>query len=255
MKKILSALYFILMSLIILSLSGCGGGHNNDVINSEPDTSTSQNYEVQQVAVLSSPALEIHKDYKIFTSIDLEGMDTAQFYVSNIGDEASQTTLNLGLSESFDVHSTLAVINASTGAVIFAYNPSGARDTWKTGGNVFIRSNGKFMRYRTLSIDKTEDEPEDFDEEDEEIEEETQSASAVSDYPASNTNSNKYIDADVISSAYQTEHGTTSINIGTGSDVSFIKVDSDTRPRSVNISGDVFKLNREVNTFSGIIFK
>ena len=235
MKKIFTALYFMIMSLIILSVSGCGGGHNNSV-GSEPASTAS--YKINQVAVLTSPALEMYKDYKIFTSIDLEGMDTAQFYVANIGDDSSQATLNLGLSTELNASESIAIINASTGAVVFAYNPSGTSGTCKIGGNVFIRSNGKFMHYRTLTIDESE------------------GSASVAEYPAGNTNGNyKYYDADVISGAYQTERGVTAINIGTGSSVSFIENDEDTRPRNINTSGDVFKLNRKVNTFSGIIFR
>lgn len=224
----------MMMSFIIFSLSGCGGGHKNTLVpDSEPASTT--NYEINQVAVLTSPALEMYKDYKIFTSIDLEGMETAQFYVANTGNDSSQATLNLGLTSKFNTSESLAIINASTGAVVFAYNPSGISDTWKIGGNVFIRSDGKSIRYRSLTIDAD--------------------SANVSEYPSGNTSGDyKYYDADVLSSAYQTERGVTAVNIGTGSSVSFIEIDEDTRPRNINTSGDVFKLNRKVNTFSGLTY-
>ena len=229
MKKILA--FTAMFLIMILSLSGCGGHDNNEIISQDekPNPITAKSYEVVQVAVLSSPALEIHKDYKIFTSVDLEGMDTAQFFISNIGDESSQTTLNLGLSESFDVNSTLAIINASTGAVIFAYNPSGESGTWKTGGNIFIRSNGKMMFYRSLTIDENSGS------------EEAQSSA--------------YYDADIISGSFESERGITEFNVGTGNNnLSFMKTDTNTSPRNLTTSGDTFVINREVNTFSGIIF-
>ncbi|MBQ7559481.1 MAG: carbohydrate-binding domain-containing protein [Synergistaceae bacterium] len=148
MKKFPGALCFLIMALAILSLSGCGGGGGSGSSQSAVETS----YEVKQVAVLTSPAFEMYKNYTIYTGAVLTGMDTARYYVANVGDESSQTTLNLGLSEELSANSTLAVVNPSTGAVVFAYNPSGNENEWKTGGNVRA-TGGKLMRYRSLTID------------------------------------------------------------------------------------------------------
>lgn len=149
MKKFPGALCFLIMALAILSLSGCGGGGGGTAAQSTP---AEVSYAVKQVAVLTSPAFEMYKNYTIYTGATLTGMDTARYYVANVGDESSQTTLNLGLSEELSANSTLAVVNSSTGAVVFAYNPSGNENEWKTGGNVRA-TGGKLMRYRSLTID------------------------------------------------------------------------------------------------------
>ncbi len=148
MKKFPGALCFLIMALAILSLSGCGSGGGGTAAQ---NTSAEVSYAVKQVAVLTSPAFEMYKNYTIYTGAVLTGMDTARYYVANVGDESSQTTLNLGLSKELNANSTLAVVNSSTGAVVFAYNPSGNENEWKTGGNVRA-TGGKIMRYRSLTL-------------------------------------------------------------------------------------------------------
>ena len=222
MRKFLRAFYFLLMSLMLLSLSGCSGGNGESVYGADIDE---KNYEVKKVAVISSPALETYGRYKIYVGSELSGMDkNEQFYVANIGAESSQASLNLGFSTEISSADSIAIVNASTNSVVFAYNPSGIKDSWKIEGNVRY-SGGKIAKYRELEISKT--------------------SGDVTNY-----------DADIISSSTSTARGTTEINIGTGSDVSFVEDDEQSYlPRSVNISDDVFRLERKVNTFSGIILR
>ena len=145
-------LYLIVTALTVFLLSGCGGGHGSGS-GSGSGVSTA---DIKQVGVLTSPALEIYGSYKIYESADIKGMNGAQYFVAgDIGNESSQATLNLGFSEELSSNSSLAVVNASTGRVIFAYNPSGNSDTWKTGGNVSI-SGGKLLRYDSLSINQNQ---------------------------------------------------------------------------------------------------
>ena len=147
MKKI----YFIVMMFVILTLSGCNGGHSG---NSGSGVNTA---EIKEVAVLTSPALELYRDYKIVTGASISGMAGNQYYVAgDIGDEASQATLNLGFSEEFDLDSTFAVVNISTNRVVFAYDPNGGTDTWKTGGNISI-SGGRLFTYNGLTIENESD--------------------------------------------------------------------------------------------------
>ncbi len=221
MKKFFRAFYFLLAALMLLSLSGCSGGDGESVYGSD---SKEQNYEVKQVAVISSPALEEYGRYKIYVGSELSGMaNNEQFYVANVGAESSQASLNLGLSTEISSADSIAVVNASTNSVVFAYNPSGVQDTWKTGGNVRY-SGGKSMKYRSLTILTSDDVEND--------------------------------EADIVSASTSTAKGKTEIYIGTGSNLRFVKTDEqDYLPRSVNISDDVFRLERKVNIFSGIILR
>ena len=147
MKKLSGALYFFAMAFIIFSLSGCNGGHSGK-------GSTVDTAKVKEVAVLTSPALEVYRDYKIIQGASINGMDGAQYYVAgDIGDEASQATLNLGLSEEFDLDSSFAVVNVSTNRVVFAYDPKGIPNSWKTGGNIAL-SGGTLFDYNSLTIEQ-----------------------------------------------------------------------------------------------------
>ncbi|MBR2208795.1 MAG: hypothetical protein IJ859_08335, partial [Synergistaceae bacterium] len=189
-------------------------------------------------AVLTSPALEVYRDYKIVQGASLSGMDGKQYYVAgDIGDEASQATLNLGLSEEFDVNSSFAVVNVSTNRVVFAYDPNGEYETWKTGGNISL-SGGRLFTYNSLTIEQNENEEyegEYYYEEDE-----------------YSLEDNKYIDADILSVSKQTDKGITALNIGTGSNLSFVQQDTDPKARNVSPNGNVFRLDRKINTFSGM---
>ena len=137
MKKLSGALYFFAMALTLLLW-----------------TDFVPKYLKQEAFV----ALEMYRDYKIVKGASINGMDGAQYYVAgDIGDESSQATLNLGFSEEFDVNSSFAVVNISTNRVVFAYDPKGSTDTWKTGGNISI-SGGQLLSYNSLTIGQTHSE-------------------------------------------------------------------------------------------------
>ncbi|MBQ7196498.1 MAG: carbohydrate-binding domain-containing protein [Synergistaceae bacterium] len=153
MKKIPGALFIIVMAWAIFSLSGCsGGGGSGDPNSSKSNSATTS--EIKDVVVITSPALDMHSDYKIISGATfLSGMGNSQYYVAgDIGSEASQATLNLGFTEDFDKNSSFVIMNASTGRVVFAYNPQGENDTWKTSGTVSI-SGGVLLRYDGLTFD------------------------------------------------------------------------------------------------------
>ena len=158
MKKIFSAIYFLIMASFILSLSGCGGGGSSGKFRAyDGDSSVAEStYDIKRVAVISSPALEQNSYYRIYSDAQLYGMDNAQYYVANVGNETKQTTLNLGFSYEPDPNASLVIVNDKTKSVVFAYDPSGITNKWKTGGNVRF-TNGRLLRYRSLIIDEGSD--------------------------------------------------------------------------------------------------
>ena len=150
MKKT-GVLYLIVTALSVFLLSGCGGGHGSGSSGTSVNTA-----EVKQVGVITSPALEMYGNYKIYVSADIKGMDGAQYFVAgDLGSESSQATLNLGFSEELNPNSSLAVVNASTGRVVFAYDPSGTPDKWKDYGSNVSISGGKLLRYNGLTINQS----------------------------------------------------------------------------------------------------
>ena len=150
--------FFVAVLLLsVMSMSGCGSGGGGDLKSDDDEKERTQggsNYPVKQVAVIQSPALERYRSYKIFTDAKLSGIGDFQYYVANIGSEASQSVLNLGFSDELSADQSLVIVNSSTGDVVFAYNPEGEYGQWKASGNIKF-SGGKQLRYRSLTIDKS----------------------------------------------------------------------------------------------------
>lgn len=226
MRKI----YLVLLALSAFALSGCGGGSSptggGKVIT--PD--------VKQVAVLSSPAFERNKRYRIYKGASLSGMSGARYFIANTGSEAVQSTLNLGFSEELGANESFIIVNDSpdsadhSGGVVFAYNPSGVNDTFTSGGNIAF-TGGRLMRYRTLSL---------YGE-----------ATAANDNTGHDDR--RPYDAETYAE-FVSDRGLTTFAIGRGSSPSFIVDDEeDYEPRNIPSSGYVYRLVRKVNTFSGII--
>lgn len=228
----------VLTALSVFILSGCGGGGGSssfveDIPQISPD--------VKQVAVLSSPAFERNKRYRIYTGAKLSGMNGARYYIANTGSEAVQSTLNLGFSEELSAGESFIIVNDSpdsadhSGGVVFAYDPSSANDTFISGGNIAF-TDGDLMRYRTLSLSDSV---------------------STSDITAGNDNAGhpetRPYDADIYAEM-RTERGLTTFTMGSGSSLSFVEADGEAYlSRDIPPEGNVLRLVHKVNTFSGII--
>ena len=141
MKKFYGALIFAALAVFAFSLSGCGGSSKKFSSNTATET-------VKQVAVLTSPAFEIGKEYQIYRGAALSGMNGSQYYIADVGSESNKATLNLGFLDEIG-DDTLAFVN--NGKVVFAYDPSGTPDTALTTGTV-TRTGGSIMSYNGLTI-------------------------------------------------------------------------------------------------------
>ncbi len=227
MRKI----YLALIALSVFVISGCGGGSSSSVSNS-PTISP----DVKEVIVLSSPAFERNKRYRIYAGARLSGMNGARYYVANTGSEAVQSTLNLGFSEVLKSNEAFIVVNDApdsadhSGGVVFAYDPSGVNDSFISGGNIAF-TGGNILRYNTLNL--------------------SDSTSTADD------TAGHYVirpeDADIYKQ-YTSERGTTTFATGSGSALSFVADDEESsQPRNIPTSGNILRLVRKVNTFSGIV--
>lgn len=140
MRKLFNLIYFLVMAVLVLSLSGCNGS-------SDSFSSTSSKPEVKQVAVLTSPVFQQGKDYQLYKG-SLLNIDNAKYYIApNIGSDSDKATLNLGFTEELD--DSLVIVDDSTGNVVFAYDPAGNGS--KTTGNVEY-SGGQRLKYDGLTI-------------------------------------------------------------------------------------------------------
>ena len=153
-----SFIYFLIMALLVLSLSGCGSSshdsftldtNNNrgtDPDNGDGDDDTTVTN--AQVAVLQSPVFVSGDTYYFYKGSTLNGMD-AKYYVNPdaVSGTGNGVTLNLGFAETLDER---FVVTNSSGVVVFAYDPEGTGN--KTDGSV-TRSNGTQLSYNGLTID------------------------------------------------------------------------------------------------------
>lgn len=135
--------YYLILALMVLSLTGCGGSSNNSFVNDEDFALTAA-----QVAVISSPALQKDRSYRLIKGAELTGMYGAQYYVSPTGSEARQATLNLGFNQVIG-SSTLIIVDDDTDTVVFAYDPGGEGS--RTSGTVRY-DGGTRLRYSGLNI-------------------------------------------------------------------------------------------------------
>ncbi|MBQ7170289.1 MAG: hypothetical protein IJR63_10360 [Synergistaceae bacterium] len=223
--------FLALTVLSVFAISGCGGGSSSSIRSTPPISP-----DVKQVIMLSSPALERNKRYRIYTGSRLTGMNGARYYVANTGSEAVQSTLNLGFSIVLSSDAPFIIVNDApdsadhSGSVVFAYDPSAANDSFTSGGNVAF-SGGYLMRYRTLSLSESAETADD----------------TVGHYVI------RPQDADIYKQ-YTSSRGTTTFAEGSGSSLSFVADDEeDYQPRDIPTSGFVLRTVRKVNTFSGIV--
>ncbi len=220
--------YLALIALSLFAFSGCGGGSS-----SSTGSSTSITHEVKQVIVLSSPALERNKRYRIYKGATLSGMNGSKYYVSNTGSESLQSTINLGFSEEIKAGESFIIVNyapdyeSHSGGVVFAYDPSALNEDFTYGGNVSF-TGGNLMRYNALDIVDSSD-----------ISEITDSA--------------RPYDAEIYAE-YESSRGITTFILGKGASLSFIAVDEESSTaRNIPSKGNVLQLVRKVNTFSEIV--
>ena len=165
MKKIYTALMFVVLAAFIFSVAGCGGSsnsnrmsfsnnnqnsdNNNDNDNGNNNDNEQTTETVKQVAVLTSPVFQRDKEYRILKGATLSGMKSAQYYIANTGTEANQATINLGFLDT--LNTTLVFIDDDTGTVVFAYDPSGTANTAITDGTV-TASGGTQLSYNALEV-------------------------------------------------------------------------------------------------------
>lgn len=228
---------FLLTAFTVFIISGCGGGGSSS--NSDPVISKHISPDVKQVAVITSHALERNKRYRIYKGATLSGMNGARYYISNTGSEQIESTLNLGFSEKLNANESFIITNYApdsephSGSVVFAYDPSAVSSTFTSGGNVAF-TGGNLMQYRTLSL-------------------EDDTSTAEGDIAG------HYIiqpvDAEIYAE-HESERGVTTFAMGSGTSLTFVADDEDSAtPRDIPSEGDILRLVRKVNTFSGIISK
>ena len=134
----------MLLSILVLSLSGCNGSsHPSYTLNTKESSTT-----VKQVSVIKSPAFKKGETYTIYKNPTLTGMDGIKYFVSEDKSNTNPVTLNLGFAEQLGNNDKLAFVDSNNN-VVFAYDPLGSVN--KTDGSVKF-SNGTQLSYNGLTI-------------------------------------------------------------------------------------------------------
>ncbi len=142
MRKFFSVTSFVLMAAMVLSLSGCGGSSHSGLGSGGSSSAT-----VEQVAVVSSPALVKGESYQIYRGATFSNMGSAKYYVAPGGSEANKAGMNLGLKKALASNESLAIVKNGTTEVVYAYNPSGTDDAALSTGTVTLNDNGTLLQY------------------------------------------------------------------------------------------------------------
>ena len=146
MRKFFTGTYMVILAVLVLSLSGCGGSSSSFVSNNNVP-------EVAEVAAIESTAFELDGTYRIVKGAVLNNMSGAKYYVnSTVGNEDTKAALNLGFSELIGNQTLtfIKMVNGKESDVVFAYDPTGTNGN-KTSGRVTY-SGGSRLRYTSLVI-------------------------------------------------------------------------------------------------------
>ena len=154
MKKFSRLIYFLIIALLIFSVSGCDRHKNNNW----SDDNSNNNDNTQTVTSgkfmgIKAPSLFVGDSYKIYKGGTVSGTD-AIYYVAPIepDDDDITAAVNLGFSDTISADEAL-VITDSANNVVFAYNPDGIDDYDVTTnyGDVKI-SGGTQLKYTSLNL-------------------------------------------------------------------------------------------------------
>ena len=146
-KKFSNIVYVLIVGMLVLSLSGCGGSSNNN-----GSTTTAS-----KLMVVSSAAFVSGDTYNIYKGGSIRGTDPTiqnkRLYVAPSSSNATPVTLNLQFSDTASNDKSFVITKADgTDEVVFAFNPDGAvgsNDTTSTG---VMRWGGTLQKYSGLTI-------------------------------------------------------------------------------------------------------
>lgn len=137
MKKFCATLYFVAMSLLVLSLSGCGG---STVGNISGESETTKDAQSRRMAI-TSPVFKRGGTYSIFRGDQVgASVNTAKYYLAPVTRGTEDITMNLEYSSAVSQDLPFMITDSDDMTVLFYYNPKGTgqdtttADVFRVGG-------------------------------------------------------------------------------------------------------------------------
>ena len=145
MKKFPRAIYFLIMAVMLLSLSGCGGSNNTG----SPAPTTAG----RKVMSVSSPAFSRNGSYKLYKGGAFRfASGDPKYYVAPVASGTETVSLNLEFADTFSDDS-FVIVQSDDDTVVFGYNPEGTDSPdLETEAGTVIRWGGTAQKYTNLNV-------------------------------------------------------------------------------------------------------
>lgn len=150
MKKLVGVLYFVFMSVLVLSLSGCGGS-SSYVPNNNSNNTTTSGHKVMSV---TSPVFKKNSAYRIYKggSFALPS-GNPKYYVAPVEAGAETVTMNLEFANAFSDDSFVITTSDDPYTIVFGYNKDGTDEPdLTTPQSSTIRNGGRLQKYTGLTV-------------------------------------------------------------------------------------------------------
>ena len=150
LKKFSTIIYFLMMALLVFSLSGCGHSDDDNVASSSTNTAASP------LMVLTSNNLVSGDEYTIYrgSNVSVTGTE-AKYYVAPAATTGGQElTMNLEFSGNASNDLPYIICDSTGTNVLFSYNPNGTGNDTNTPYGSVIRNGaaGSQLSYTGLEL-------------------------------------------------------------------------------------------------------
>lgn len=152
MKKFCVTVYFFVMALCVLTMSGCGGG-GSDAPVSGNNGNTTQSAESRRM-ILTSPALKRNGSYKLYRGDRVTVWGTnAKYYLAPVARGNEDITMNLEFAGAVSQDLPFVITEAGDDTnILFSYNPKGTGVDTTTASVTRWGGSQQQLKYTNLTL-------------------------------------------------------------------------------------------------------
>ena len=159
LKTFTRIIYLLVISLLVLSLSGCHNDDDDNYSDSSNSNNNAQSITSGKFIGIKAPSLLVGESYKIYKGNFRIAGTNAKYYVAPVSLAEDDTTaaINLSFNDFLSSDEALIITTSDDEAnAVFAYNPYGtvSYDIDTPYGNVY-RFGGTQMKYTNLHLAST----------------------------------------------------------------------------------------------------